>query len=345
MPKPSISIVIPVYKIEEKYLRHCIESCINQTFCDLEIVLVDDGSPDKCGGICDEYASKDNRIKVIHKQNGGLAAARASGLKALSGEAMMFLDGDDFLDLDCCERVFSLMKEENVQMVMFDQKLVYGSSVKPTPVCGLPPEIFRSNQDCRELQARVLDFNGWMATATSKLVRVDYLHKIGFTTDYGLQQGVEGLVSNINLFEELESVYYIHEPFYNYVYVGDSITHVPNLENNILSIEGMEFINRYAESHPVIPQFKKNLLNRVLYVVITAAIQGCFNPLSSLSYKEKVEWYSSFLKREIIQVALRDADRKGINFQRKLMLFFIEHKLYRGLELFGFLRRYQLNHR
>ena len=76
MNKPKVSIIVPVYKVPEIFLRQCIESCVNQTLKDIEIILVDDGSPDNCGKICDEYATKDNRIKVIHKINGGLAAAR-----------------------------------------------------------------------------------------------------------------------------------------------------------------------------------------------------------------------------------------------------------------------------
>lgn len=343
--QPSVSIVIPIYKVEEKYLRKCVENCLNQSLNNIEIILVDDGSPDDCGKICDEYASRDTRVKVVHKKNGGLAAARKSGLDIVSGETMMFLDGDDFLDLDCCEIVYNLYKEKSVQMVMFDQKLVYESSVRPTPVSYREPEEFYTNEECRELQARVLDFNGWMATATSKLTQTAYLRKYDFTTDFGLQQGVEGLVSNIVLFENLESVYYIHQPFYNYVYVKNSITHTPNLENNILMIDGLDYIERYADSHPVIPKYRKNLLNRVLYAIITAAIQGCFNPTNTMKYRDQVQWYSNFLDNPLIKKALKEADRIGLNTQRKIMLFMIENKLYRGLQLFSWLRKCQLSNR
>lgn len=76
MTNPKVSIVVPVYKVPYKFLRQCVESCVNQTLRDIEIILVDDGSPDDCGKICDEYAANDNRIKVIHKENGGLVSAR-----------------------------------------------------------------------------------------------------------------------------------------------------------------------------------------------------------------------------------------------------------------------------
>lgn len=342
---PLVSIVVPIYKVPEKYLRHCIESCINQTLKKIEIILVDDGSPDDCGKICDEYATKDSRIKVIHKQNGGLAAARNSGLSAVNGETMMFLDGDDFLELDCCKIIYNLLIEKNVQIVLFDQKLVYQSSVKPTPVCSHTSEMFSTNHQCRELQARILDFNGWVGTATSKLVRMDYLKSIGFKTDFGLRQGVEGFISNIVLFEHVESAYYIHQPFYNYVYNDDSITHTPNLENNLLLIKGMEYIEGYANSHPVSPSFRRNLLNRILYIVITAAIQGCFSPTNPMKYKDQVQWFSNYLNNYLIKQALVEADRIGINGQRKVVLFLIEHKLFRGLQFLAYLRKVQLKNR
>lgn len=345
MKNNLVSIVVPVYRVPECYLRHCIESCINQTLKEIEIILVDDGSPDDCGKICDEYAAKDKRVKVIHKQNGGLAAARNSGLNAVSGETMMFLDGDDFLDKDCCKITYNLLVEKNVQIVLFDQQLVYQTSVKPSPVCYKDSEMFSSNLECRDLQARILDFNGWVGTSTSKLVRMDYLKKIGFKTDFGLRQGVEGFISNIVLFEHAESAFYIHQPYYNYVYNDTSITHTPNIENNRLLIKGMEYLESYANTHPVTPSYRRNLLNRILYLVITAAIQGCFNPANPMTYKEQVQWYSDYLNNDLIKKAFIEADRVGLNGQRKVVLFLIEHKLFRGLQLLAYLRKLQLKKR
>lgn len=106
--KNKISIVVPCYNVEQ-YLPMCIDSIINQTYKNLEILLVDDGSPDRCGEICDEYAKKDDRIKVFHKKNSGLAAARNTGQDAATGFAMMFVDSDDWLEPDCCEKALQAM--------------------------------------------------------------------------------------------------------------------------------------------------------------------------------------------------------------------------------------------
>lgn len=94
----KVSIIIPIYNVE-KYVRKTIDSAINQTEKDIEIILVDDGSTDMSGKICDEYAQKDKRIKVIHKVNGGLSSARNAGIKVANSEYIMLLDGDDFLNV------------------------------------------------------------------------------------------------------------------------------------------------------------------------------------------------------------------------------------------------------
>ena len=94
--KDKITIVVPVYKVE-KYLRRCIESILQQTYKNIEIILVDDGSPDNCGKICDEYKEKDNRIIVIHKENGGLSDARNAGIDIATGKYIAFIDSDDYV--------------------------------------------------------------------------------------------------------------------------------------------------------------------------------------------------------------------------------------------------------
>ena len=95
--EPLISVIVPVYKVET-YLHQCVDSILNQTYRNLEVILVDDGSPDGCPGICDEYAAMDNRVKVIHKKNGGLSDARNVGLRIMTGEYVTFVDSDDWIE-------------------------------------------------------------------------------------------------------------------------------------------------------------------------------------------------------------------------------------------------------
>ena len=119
-----ISIVIPVYKVE-KYLEKCVESVINQTYKNLEILLVNDGSPDNCPKICDEYAQKDNRIKVIHKENGGLSDARNAGIDVATGKYITFIDSDDYISNDYVEYMYNLAQKHNAQIATCEFEIVY----------------------------------------------------------------------------------------------------------------------------------------------------------------------------------------------------------------------------
>lgn len=121
-----ISIIVPVYNVE-KYIYQCVDSIINQTYTNIEIILVDDGSPDNCGKICDEYAQKDSRIKVIHKSNGGLSDARNHGIDVATGEWLMFVDSDDWIESDMAEKLYEAVSVNNAQIaqckvVLFDEE-------------------------------------------------------------------------------------------------------------------------------------------------------------------------------------------------------------------------------
>ena len=111
---PKISVIVPIYKVE-KYLNRCVDSILHQTFTDFELILVDDGSPDNCGKMCDEYAEKDSRVVVIHKKNGGLSDARNKGLDWVfansNSEYVVFIDSDDYIDERYLELLYKSIAE------------------------------------------------------------------------------------------------------------------------------------------------------------------------------------------------------------------------------------------
>ncbi len=117
MKGPVISIIVPIYKVE-KYLLRCLNSIAAQTYTDFEAILIDDGSPDRCGEICDEYTIKDARFHVIHQENGGLSAARNTGLNNCRGQYIMFVDSDDYLRIDMCEQLMSAIKMTNADIAV-----------------------------------------------------------------------------------------------------------------------------------------------------------------------------------------------------------------------------------
>ena len=121
---PLVSIIIPIYKVEQ-YLRRCLDSIISQTYSNLEIILVDDGSPDRCSQICDEYAEKDKRITVVHKENGGLSDARNAGLDICKGDYIYFVDSDDELPLNSIYSLIAKLKEyPDAEIIIGDIKSV-----------------------------------------------------------------------------------------------------------------------------------------------------------------------------------------------------------------------------
>ena len=120
----KVSVIVPVYKVE-KYLNKCVDSIINQTLEDIEIILVDDGSPDNCGKICDDYAQKDNRIVVIHKTNGGLSDARNAGLEVARGEYIGFVDSDDYIAPEMISLLYGVCKKNSTDIAGCDLAYVY----------------------------------------------------------------------------------------------------------------------------------------------------------------------------------------------------------------------------
>ena len=127
---PLISVIVPVYKVES-YLDKCISSITRQTYTNLEIILVDDGSPDKCGAMCDAWAEKDSRIKVIHKENGGLSDARNAGMAAATGELMAFVDSDDWLNPNMYQLLYEAMQRTGSDIAACGVEMVWEDGTAP----------------------------------------------------------------------------------------------------------------------------------------------------------------------------------------------------------------------
>ncbi len=125
----TISVIIPVYNVE-KYLPECLDSVLSQTYTDLEVILIDDGSKDSSGTICDEYAKNDSRIKVIHQQNGGAAAAKNAGLRVATGKYLAFVDSDDWIERDAFEFMVNKLNEHKAEVVQCAFRNVYVDSDK-----------------------------------------------------------------------------------------------------------------------------------------------------------------------------------------------------------------------
>lgn len=344
MEKPLVSIIVPVYKVPEQYLRKCIESLINQTLQNIEILLVDDGSPDDCGEICDTYAKKDERIKVLHKENGGLSSARNYGCKYATGKWVMFVDGDDWIDPAMCKDMYYTGQENNVQLVMCGMSKDYGRT-SVNYKYPLKENSIYDKEGCKWLQQQLLVFTSNIAVAYAKLINRNLLIENQIFHDEILRQGAEGLEFNLRLFEKLESAIFINKPFYHYIYNDNSISASHNEENHEFVIRCFEKIKKFIDSSEnrerLVPWFD----NRLLYVIITTAVSGYFNPSNIEPYKDKKRKYKAYLQKKIVQDALKTTNTKGIGKQRKIVLFLIKHHMFFAIDMLGKVRKFQKERR
>jgi len=217
MNNPLISIVVPVYNVE-KYLPLCIESIIRQTYKNLEIFLVDDGSPDNCGKICDEYAQKDNRIKVIHKQNGGLSDARNVAIDVATGEYITFIDSDDYVKEDYIEYLYGILSKYDADMsITFFNMFYEGCSPKEEPT--------NTSKECKILNiddALTMMFyqKEFDTSAWGKLYKID-LFKDGIRYPKGLLY--EDLPTTYRIIIKCNTIVFSQYKSYYYLLRKDSI--------------------------------------------------------------------------------------------------------------------------
>lgn len=209
-----ISIIVPIYKVE-KYLRRCIESLLNQDYHDIEIILVDDGSPDNCGIICDEYANKDTRIKVIHQKNGGLSAARNSGIDIAHGDYLMFVDSDDWVEKNYCSMALQKAKETESDIVVFGYNDVFNDRIVKRSIATKDEKKYTTKEALKELHGgKILSF------AWNKIYKAD-LFKTGIRYPKG--RLFEDIGTTYLLFHLANAVYLASGATYNYQKREDSI--------------------------------------------------------------------------------------------------------------------------
>ena len=216
--KPKVSVVIPVYKVE-KYLQRCLDSVINQTLKDIEIILIDDGSPDNCGRICDQYSEKDSRIKVIHKKNEGVSAARNDGIKAATGEYIGFVDSDDYIAENMFEVMYQQAYNYNADISMCE--FVFTAEGTEPIFSSLSSDDYKGIQllSKEDIFSLVVDFSKMVQTNIwNKLFRTDIVKKIKFDVNKKMSEDLEFLMETIC---ECHSAVYVPYVFYAYIFIRE----------------------------------------------------------------------------------------------------------------------------
>jgi glycosyltransferase involved in cell wall biosynthesis len=175
MNAPLISVIVPIYNVE-RYLRKCVDSILHQTYSNLEILLVDDGSPDGCPAICDEYAAQDSRIKVIHKKNGGLSDARNAALDVMQGEYVTFVDSDDYIANDYVETLYHLLHENSADISCIQFTKVHEGDIPSNISSNDVFEVLTPYEALRKL----LYFDGLETCAHGKLYKASLFDDIRY---------------------------------------------------------------------------------------------------------------------------------------------------------------------
>lgn len=318
------SIIVPIYNVE-KYIRQCVDSILNQTFADFELILVDDGSIDNSGKICDEYAAKDLRIKVIHKQNGGVVSARKTGVEAAKGEYCVTVDSDDYISSQQLERIAGVIVEHRPDVVSFnavrfDENGPFGE-VPNHISSGLYDEkeiikirdcvIYDKNKD--SLNLGCMPFALW-----SKAIKTPLLKKSQNMVPDNVKMG-EDLAVIAPIICECKSIYILSENLYFY---RDNPTSIVNTFDE-KEIERYEILfNHLTENATKIPY--NNILVYVLLMTSNYFVKAIRFYDSYSDCKKIFKKYQ--LSRLLEKIKKAKVYRK--NFNDRIKIFLLVHKLY-----------------
>ncbi len=298
--EPLISVIVPIFKVE-RYLKKCIESIINQTYSNLQIILIDDGSPDKCGKICEKYAAKDNRIQVVHKENGGLSDARNVGISIAKGEYIGFVDSDDYLENNMYEYLFNLLNLHNADVSICNFYNVIEGKQKINNIDdGI--KIYNKVDILKEI---LLD-ETIQSYAWNKLYKKSLFNNI----KYPVGKTYEDIGTTFYILENCNKVAVTGKPLYNYVKRKNSIVNVISEKTIIdyieLVIKRYKYIN---ENYSELENYNNKYLLKILktaymdiskLVTISLDLQEKYNELRELTKTIEEEYKKNNFDKELL---------------------------------------------
>lgn len=309
----KISIIVPIFK-SEKFIDNCLQTIVDQTYKNLEIILVDDGSPDNCPQLCDKWAKKDERIKIIHKVNGGVSSARNAGLSVATGEYIQFVDSDDFLELNACETLYNnlILKQADLSVANF--KLVGYN--------GLTSIIDEFISDDIEKVFEVLYTNNLFSAVWNKLYKKSLITKV-FDVD---QKYSEDFIFNCEYMYNCSKVAYTNEIVYNYVYYKNSAVNKFNEKCFPDQCKTVNYIENVLEiKFPNLGVVVSNLKAELIISSFFSLIKS-----KEINYREKRKIISEYTKTRYFKKALKDISSK----KRKIFAVLLKLKFIKLLEIY-----------
>lgn len=316
MRTPLISVIIPVYNVE-KYLHRCLDSVIAQTYQNLEIICVDDGSIDESGRICNQYAVRDARIKVIHQENQGLSAARNRGLDAADGEYIAFVDSDDYILEGMYKKMLDKLLDYSVDLCVCQWQYEFSDGRQVVKKKYIDPTIYgcKTSLEFARFLYRGNYENGVVVAAWNKLYRRALLDKIRFEGRIHEDEAFNGRIMAKNI-----SVYVMEEQFYVYAQNGDSLTNKPFSANKFFFLDVLAERRELFKSDAFIRQ-ETELLYCNMY------IEYCLRARKDGVAVSHPERYRQIFRKMFS--SLRREGKANIKFRLRMMLFSFSPSLYR----------------
>ena len=324
--KVKVSVIIPVYNVE-KYLDRCVQSVLNQTLKEIEVILVDDGSPDNCPQLCDEYVKMDNRVKVIHKENQGLGFARNSGMEIATGEYIAFVDSDDWIKVDMYEKLYRIGMKNNSDIVVGGHSDFVNNNPVITKIHPLARKIYKEKKEILEIRKNLFghapDDKTIEAFPMSSCMS---LYKKSFINENNLRfyKGIsEDTIFNLDAYKDANSITFTEYTDYCYRKEGqNSITQTFSSDKILKYKQFLEKLFEIAymeENEENVIRVKKTAIDYSrLYVGILEN--------SKLSLKEKKKYIEKFIDE--MGHFWRDYPIKKLPMQQKIFQILIEKKYY-----------------
>lgn len=333
----KFTVILPIYNVE-KYLNRCVESVVQQSYRNLEIILVDDGAKDNCPELCDEWGKKDERIKVIHKKNAGLGEARNSGLELATGDYICFFDSDDYVGNGLFETAYKVILKENPDLIEFGHcKVNRNGSVTETFIPRMPQlkyegsdvmKVFLPELICTD--PRTGEASNLMMSAWSCIYKKTLLDRTHFRFVSERELICEDIYSLMNLMPAVDSVCIIQKAYYYYCENEQSLTHVyrPDRFDKILYFqqELEKLCSNSVYSDEVRYRIKRPFLDNLL-----SCLKGEIQCVNQVGHKRVLASLKKICKNRNVQNAIREMPGDSFSKSRNILHFLIKHKMVRGV--------------
>ena len=335
--KPLVSIIVPVYNVED-YLEKCLDNLICQTYENIEIILIDDGSTDKSSQICDEYAAKDS-IAVIHKTNEGVSAARNDGLKAANGQLIMFVDSDDWIETDTCEIAVSAMEESGADVVMWSYISENNGNQSPKTIFG-SDTVFEGTDVTEKLHRRLFGLMGeelahpeyadslcpvWGKLYKKELIMNNNISFVGLSEIGSYEDGL----FNIEVFSQIKKAVYLNKCLYHYRKENTSSVTSGYRKDLFEKWQNLfDLMQKYIHKNNLPSDYQSALNNRIALSILGLGlnIMSC-----NCSAVKKIKMIKEIIKSERYKKAYKDLCFNYFPVHWKLFYGCAKYKLATGV--------------